>query len=384
MKNQNKKSSSKRFIVVLLIIFFAFLIFLLIKNINSNQTAINPTSKNLLIENTPAVTIPADWKAYSGYGLSFSYPSNWRISAPNAQFITGDEMNWSFDRAEDNNMTSTMSIIVVKDYVPLPDVSDPLRSYFYESDTENRTKILKEEMFQNRRAIRHTTNFNGTQWESDTLVIEVPEISGVLYIYFPDSFADLNLSQAVEKYFSPFLHSLQISPSPSLWASIKPVLTNESLINTSSWKKYQGKNFSFMYPNTWQIEEKKDQDFADLINVIVTKSTAETMNHATVPQIIIGTPIVFSRSGSLCGNQTYGECLDMGQVALKIKEKTYWGTIIDKNVRDENNRRYEFYPSFYVFRITPDRVPSQPSITAMFKDLNQGQEITNILSTIEY
>ncbi|CAN5165237.1 hypothetical protein BH09PAT2_BH09PAT2_04730 [soil metagenome] len=115
----------------------------------------------------------------------------------------------------------------------------------------------------------------------------------------------------------------------------------------------------------------------------MTRFDTKTEDHGEVPSILIGTPIIYSSSGALCGFETYNDCKVLGAVAIGIKEKTYFGSIIDKNKRI-SDKNMEFYPSFYVFQITPNRVPSQPRITAMFKDLKQGKEIANILSTITY
>ena len=370
-----KTQKNKKYwvITVAILIILGIVSFLIVQILNKKDTNVTR------VPTTQTQNIPRTWKTYSGNGLSFSYPSDWILTAPDENRSFGNEKTWTFQRIDKDNMTYVMSITMVKDYVPLLEYTDTLRSYFYENRATS-SATLTDSVFKNRKAVRYTDDTTDIFQDGERILIDVPEQSGLLSVDFPDSFTDLTLHQGVDKYFTPFLNSLKITNFP--WQKEKPVLTQENTIDTSHWKKYTGKDFSFLYPPSWQVNEAKDPDFADLINAKLSKQDSETMVGYKVPQIFIGSPIVFSASGALCGNQGEDKCKVVGTAELKIKEKIYFGSIIDKNAR--KNDVADLYPSFYVFRITPNRVPSAPDITVMFKDLKQGQEIMNILSSISY
>ncbi|CAN5165053.1 hypothetical protein BH09PAT2_BH09PAT2_04720 [soil metagenome] len=212
------------FIITLILLSFAIILYFSPENELQPDTKISATL-------TPAVSqtevvIPSDWKKYSGHGLSFSYPSNWILQPPLDTETIGNEKSWRFDRPEEGNMRSTMDITITKDYILKPGTSDVLRSYFMENGATI-SAGLKDTTFQTRRAVRYIDESNAT----DTLFVYLPEIHGVLSIYFPDSFGDLTLSQAKHIYLEPFLKSFKITQLD--WKETKPVLKAESTIDTT-------------------------------------------------------------------------------------------------------------------------------------------------------
>lgn len=332
----------------------------------------------------PVIPKTQGWKRYNSNGISFLYPPDWIILKSEKEMILGNEKRIMFERFDKDGRTAVLYVDIDKDYVPLPGSQDPLKSYLFGDSTSTPSADLKEIKFNNRRAIRYIQSEEDIFQDIDTMVIDIPEFSGVLKITFPHTNPELTIYQAAGKYFDPLLESLVIK-NPT-WPDLEPVLGSYPETDSSGWKLYNGTNFKLRYPVNWRIKEETDNQFDTITNIVLSRTDSREYGSfgAITPQIIIGSPAIFSTSGALCGNNGPKECLNMGLVKLKIKEKTYYTTILDKNLREENASLSDFYPSFYVFALYADRVPSTPTITTMFRDLKQGQEIVDILSTITY
>ncbi len=365
---------------------FLLLTFFIILLLGITLTAILKQIYKQAIDETIKPVIPKTqgWKRYNSNGISFLYPPDWIILKSEKEMILGNEKRIMFERFDKDGRTAVLYVDIDKDYVSVPGLEDHLRSYLFGDSTSTPSADLKEIKFNNRRAIRYIQSEEDIFQDIDTMVIDIPEFSGVLKITFPHTNPELTIYQAAGKYFNPLLESLVIK-NP-IWPDIKPILTSSSSLNTSSWNIYTGTNFTMHYPGNWRVKEERDSQFDDIINVILTRIDSKEYGSSgkKLPQIIIGSPAIFSTSGALCGNNGPRECLNMGLVKLQIKEKTYYTTIIDKNFREQSASMSDFYPSYYVFALDPDRVPSTPRATAMLNDLKQGQEIVDILSTITY
>lgn len=355
--------------------------------------SINSKSKLLrdqqltISDQTNQNAIPKNWTTYKGDGLSFRYEPEWIVESPN-KVVFGNEKIWKISRKDAGNMSSIMFISRVRKYDPMPGYVDSLRSYLDESKIvgEGKSKYAKDILINARKAIRYTYPGSKTEWNDDTLVIDIPEVHELLLINFhagwttTDTWNPEAFNESVKKYFDPFLQSLEISSTS--WPQLGTYLSNISNnnLNTSDWQKYQAPNYTLFHPSYWNTRYK---DIDGVQTLVLTKTGGQTIEgELELPQIFIGSPEIFSTSGALCANAGQGECEEVGQVEIKVKERTYSAPIIKKKLF-KNGQLTESY--YYVVQVSLNRVHTAPNtVTTIFKDQSEGQEIVDVLSTISY
>jgi len=333
-----------------------------------------PTAKE-----TEAPPDTSGWLLYDKYGLKFRYPPNWRVSIPGETFTFGNHRIWRIDDISgDDSPLIYLLIHRIRRYTPLPGFNDILTGYLVEQMGQEDMEFSQKRddwrgiTFKGRKATRITVTDPWSGHPRDSVFVSIPKESGILSISF--SWSQPSFDQAIKDYFEPFLESLEIGlgswPEPGTYFS----LTTSSQLDASSWKVYQGENFSLKYPESWWVKEEEIE--YEPTTIVLSKLGGE-------PQIFIGRSTIFSTSGAICANEPY--CKEIGEAEIRTKDNNYFATIFEKKLTfsDEKNS-YRGDPSYYVFAVNLNRLPSEPTITALYKTVAEGQEIVDILSTISY
>jgi len=319
--------------------------------------------------------ISTQFETYSDHGLSFEYSADWQmVDEPSDMPTIDNKKIWNFTQPLDGRDT-VLSIGMIKNYVSNSGNIDALNSYYNDNFSQEYGTAI-ETTFKGRRALLMPPHASAGEHKSNFMIIDLPEQNGVI---------DVNYGTPFPEYTKPniahFLDSLKIVDHD--WQIAEPLLVSQADVNTSQWKQFSRADVAFKYPISWTVTQEKDQDFGGLVNIILTKPEADIVQgYGTPPKVIIGNPEVFSTSGTICGNQGYNECRTVGTLDLMIQNNLHHLDMIDKNARSKSDRTLR--NSFYVFSFTPEEIPAQPTISAIFATEEQGQEILNILSTITY
>lgn len=291
-----------------------------------------------------------NWKQYTSDEIDFSYPEDWIIEQPSKTNTTGfylvdysshNQKVWTLSRDGIGGYTTAI-ISIVKNYDPEP-------------------IVLKEDTARNK-------------------YLQLPNNTGYLEVYFSNTeyYPELSQEEFSKKIVEPFMQSIVLRELN--WIETEPTIQSQETFNTTNWKTYVGERFTIQYPPGWYVDENWRIDSDHPNDIVIRKNTISSYFGFPSPAIIIGSGAVFSTSGALCGNGTCGP--DVGVAEIDIKGKKYFARIIDKNGKTLSNseNRRDF---FYIFRIVPENYDSDMYITTTFANFNQGQEIANILSTLE-
>lgn len=216
-----------------------------------------------------------------------------------------------------------------------------------------------------------------------------PNEGDIIELYFTNPDATIDHETAVSKWFEPLLSSIVISAIPV--AEVLPDLstdqiyrmtypkktvniTSSSPFNKASWIQYVDDiyEFSMSYPNNWNREQAQ---FTDYHTVIFTSRLDASTRFG------IGENI-FSRSGDLCGNESF--CEEVGKIAVNIKGTQYFSTLYEVGTiygTQTDNPKPQF--EGYRFEMSIDNMKSIPLISGQFTTLEEGQEIVEMATTIQ-
>jgi hypothetical protein len=326
------------------------------------------------------------WKLHQEADISFKYPPDWTLEEPSLQTPYGtvhgyfipeysnlNEKNWVLSKDGIGGERS-LSMTIIKDY--LPKYGSTLLETYISQETRIKQDDLEEVQYKNIKAFKYIYEVDNQDITEIRILAELPNQSGILDLYISRwEYFDLSMDEMENKYLTPFMNSLQISEPQ--WQQAPPTLSSDGHIDTSTWKTFENESFSIKYPATWQVTKSTSSDREYANDIIFSRPPLQTHQYYQSPKFIIGSGQIFSTSGAICGN---GTCIGkVGVAKVKIKGKLHFTNIIQKykqtTGRDTAN--------LYTFRINANSSTSNPYITALFEDITQGQEISDILSTFE-
>lgn len=382
-------SKALAFILFIVLPFIGFFVGVRYESIQNQQPTVSDVpiisqEKNIITQQPSPSILPSiqtnGLKRYADGGrVAFLYPKEWKIMKQPQNI--GDKFVAEFE------MNSTV-ILTVSEFADFN--TDPLSQHEkieFKDYLGPEAKAITINGYKAKRL--HNAEEEGHSMSFEKVAF-FPKDADIIEFYFKNPDPTVDFDTAVSRWFDPLLQTVKASAMPGpdvalekstdeIYREAHPKqivnITSKSIQDTTILNSYTDKilELTLRFPKTWKTGQHAG---TDLYTLTLTSLSDTTTNFG------FGDQAYFSRSGGLCMNESF--CENVGTFTVNIEGKQYSGSIFELgSVYDSltDNPRTQF--NGYQFQIIIDGLKGKPALSGQFKNLTDGQEIANIVSTIK-